>query len=468
MWCSGATGPTGATDPPEPQGGLGTANMLLNAIGPQDRALTQDPEFTFWKEDHHRYQHHPFGQENVEFLFGNTPDGTVTTFFDRVHHVDVPVDVGDLLGPLVLQVTVPPLLQNIYGSNYVRWAYGGVLAIVDKVQLTANGVILQEFSNRVMDMEAEMTVKSERIRGYNQMTGRTRSSSATESNTYYLPLPFWFCRTEGSSRPYLPLCSLSKEVALNVRVHIKPLMHCVNANRLFSNLIENQVLLGSVQMRLMADVVTLDPAERVLFTTRKDKRYLIEEYQEQEDALEAGVVSVTTELAHSRSVKRLHWVLQDAADGFPNTLFGNQHLRYDGYSKLFLEANYNSEGAIMYPPPIRTAQILIGNDAREPLAPTESAWQVTDRRVDSTFYTKVQPLLYEGCNSYLKNYIFGYFFALHPFAYAPSGAYNMSSSSNHLHITLVPNLRRTNLYIYSVGYNVLKIADGAPVRLFID
>lgn len=465
MWCDDTTDVPLDNDPPAAR------HHMLYATGPQDEVLTNNPEYTFWKTEHTQY--HSFGQETKEYLFKDSlPDGTLKQAFGRVHTTKIPVDDADLLGPLVLQVSLPPLLQSKWfgnrRTNWIRWSYGGVLALVKKVELVANGTILQEFNSRILDMEANMVVSKDHQRGYNRMTGRNESNLALEPTFYYLPLPFWFCRTTGTSRPYLPMCALSRNVTLELRVTWEPLSSCVNANHAVS--VENEdILLGDVKMTLLASIVTLDPSERMLFTTANEKRYLIEEYQEQEDAIQPGTVEITKEIAISRNIKRLHWVVQDAADVMPNTLIGNNKLRYEGYSQLFLETNYNSDGAIMYPPPIRSCQLLFSSEPREPLGPGESTWLVSGERVDSMFYTKVQPLLYEGCNSHLKNYIFGYFFALHPFAFEPSGTYNMSATTNHLHLTLMPNLRRTNLYIYSVGYNILKIdIDGQPSVMFAD
>lgn len=468
MWCGPVTeAPTMTTEVP-------STKKVLTSKGAQDAALTENPEFTFWKNDYH--QHYAFGKETKEYHLQSSRDGSVTPCFGHTHTLRIPVDDADLLGPLTLQITLPALLQTVQTSTYTKWAYGGVLSLVEKIEFVANGAILQQFSNRVMDIESNMVTTSEHKRGFDMMTGRNKQSDGLQETTYYLPMPFWFCRTKGNALPYFPLCALSREVLLELRLTMKPLIQCVNANRTFLDLKEADILLGSVKMAVLAETVLLHPEERVLYTNRKDRHYLIEEFQEQEDAFEPGVSNMSTELTFSRNIKRLHWVLQDVADTVPNTVFGNNTLKYDGYSQLFLEGNYNSENAVMYPPPIRTCQLLFSNNPREPLAPTESSWEVSAEKVDSMFYTKVQPLLYEGCNSFLPNYIFGYFFSLHPFEYSPSGSYNMSATTNHLHMTLVPSdnrgfsgLRRTTLFIYSVGYNILKIStDGEPVVMFID
>ena len=199
MWCDDTTDVPLDNDPPAAR------HHMLYATGPQDDVLTNNPEYTFWKTEHAQY--HSFGQEIKEYLFKDSlPDGTLKQAFGRVHTTKIPVDDADLLGPLVLQVSLPPLLQSKWfgnrRTNWIRWSYGGVLALVKKVELVANGTILQEFNSRILDMEANMVVSKDHQRGYNRMTGRNESNLALEPTFYYLPLPFWFCRTTGTSRQY--------------------------------------------------------------------------------------------------------------------------------------------------------------------------------------------------------------------------------------------------------------------------
>lgn len=488
--------------------------LLAPNNGPQDEYLYVEDGRTLFKEDHNRVQHPPFGKESRDYLFDTEPDGALpgTTSFGHRHTCSIPSDDADLLGNVVLALTLPPLRQHVTLTNswgsaattgYTRWAYGGVAAVVEKIDMVVDGYVLQQYTGRVLDVESLMNVPPSARVGYDRMTGRGSQHDGRSEVTYYLPVPFFFCRraddvgsgggaaigsSGGSSasatnvvgddgnttdgRPFFPLCALRRGLQVQVRVALRPLVQCVNSNHMLrsEDVTAERFLTGSVRARLIADVYLLDPSERNLFRTRRTRNYLMEEVQQQEDIVEAGVLNVTREISLNRSTKRIHWMLQDAADTFPNTLVGNKHLLYDGYNQLFLEANRDSGSAALYPPPIRTCQLLLGNLPREPQALTERSWQETEERVDGVYFTHLQPLLYEGCNSPPgRNYVFGYFFALRPFAFAPSGSYNMTVSKNHLHMRLNPNLRRTNLLVYSVSYNVLRVSeDGEVMVVFVD
>lgn len=439
----------------------------LYAFGPQDTDLTDDPDVTFWKEDLEAFQYAPFGQETRECTFRNERQDAGNTFFDQKLMCTISPSDVDMLGSLTLQMTLPTLRQvveqNRTRTSYVKWAYGGVAALVEYVEIASNGVVLQRFDGRALDIESQMRVPPEQKRGYDDMTGRNGQHDGRTARPFYLPLPFWFCdRRRREGVPYLPVCAMRRTTRVDVTVKILPLIRCVNANRMLdaSSLVESDVLTEPVHMVLLADTVILDHTERLLFTGYgRSRSYLIEEVQQQEDVVEVGTLDYTLTLEARGCVKRMHWVIQDVSDSFPNTLTGNRHLAYDGYHQLFLEANRNSENAVVYPPPIRTCQILFSGNAREPYAFSETGWNVSRERVDASFYTVVQPLIYHGCNASLKDHIFSYFFALRPFEFQPSGSFDMTIGTNQLHLTFVPGLRRLRVFVYTVGYNVLRITE---------
>lgn len=461
--------------------------------GAQDEYLYVPTGRTLFKEDLAEMQHPPFGSETRVYRFGTDPDGTLnpatgsSEIFGTSYTCAIPVDDADLLGNVVLEVTLPPLRQQVsvrtsWGTSvetsYVRWAQGGVTALIERVEFLVGGYVLQQQSGRVIDAESLMRVPPAARHGYDRMTGRNRQHLGDREVTWYLPLAFFFCQSaststerEGDGRPMFPLCALRSGMAVELRVTLRPLVQCLNANHVVRHEdVTHARFVGAdepVRMRLWADLYVLDAAERLEYQERKVRHYLFEEIQEQEQLVEAGRTEVTCEITLNRSTKRLHWMLQDYADTFPNTLTGNRHFAYDGYSRLFLEANQNALNAQLYPPPIRTCQLMLGNLPREPKGLTECSWlRDNEQRVDGVYYTHLQPLMYQGCNAPVgRNYVFGYFFALRPMHFSPSGTYNLSVSTNHLRMRLNPNLRRTQLLLYSVGYNVLRVSEAGEVMV---
>ena len=386
------------------------------------------------------------------FSSSNTMD-----IFGQVLSTSIPVDDGVLLGNVTLEISLPVLPQIVQGvrsqSSYVKWSPGGVMMLIDRVEFVVNGITLQSFSGTVLDIESFLNVPVSASKGYEAMTGRGKQHDGLSPITYYLPIPFWFCR-DGA---YFPLCSLSVNNRVDIRFSFKRITECIQSNRLFNQF----PTLEGVTCKLLGDIYHTTAKERLeLVDQYRRKDFLIEEYQEQSEIIEPNLEEIKREILFSRSIKRLHWVLQDSSDIFHNTVLGNYRMLYDGWDQLYIQAKSQT----VLDPPIKTAQLYFGSDEREPLA-----FVSNKTRVQAEFYTKINPYKFAGCNTRMKNYIYSYFFCLDPFkTNIPSGHYNFSTLTNFLHITMEPGLRRTELFLYSVGYNICRFENGQVELFFVD
>jgi hypothetical protein len=417
--------------------------------------LTKTPEFTYWKSPFKQYSH--FGQSTKEYRFGSS---ATLQILGKTLTTTIPVDDGTLLGPLTLEINLPPLTQRVLGkrsySSFVKWSDGGVTTLIDRIEFVVNGHVIQSFSGKVLDIESYLSVSPTHARGFDKMTGRNGQHDGKTPLSYYLPLPFWFCK----KRAFFPLCSLSVQSRVQLRVRFKRIDECVQSNRLLSQIPLSDSI-GSC--KLIADVFHTTMKDRLEIVDQyRRKDLLIEEYQEQEEIIEPNLSEVRRELLFSRSVKRIHWVLQDSSDIFNNTVLGNYSMLYNGWDQLHIQARAQT----LLQPPIKTAQIYMGSDEREPLAFVRNEDKT---RVQADFYTKIQPYKYKGCNTNLKKYIYSYFFAIDPFnVNVPSGHYNFSPLTNFLHITMQKNLRRTELFLYAVGFNICRFENGQVELYFVD
>jgi hypothetical protein len=427
--------------------------VQLSSKGPQDEYLTKDPDFTFWKTSFYQYAH--FGQSVKEYRFGSSERMQI---LGQTLTCNLPVDDGSLLGPLTLEISLPALTQRVIGnrsySSFVKWCHGGAMMLINRIEFIVNGNILQTFSGKVLDIESNLSVSPNHAAGYDKMTGRNQEHDGKTAISYYVPLPFWFCKFRAS----FPLCLLGLQTTVQFRVKLNNIIDCVQSNRQIDSMpAENSI--GSC--KLIADLYHIDAKERLEMVDRYSRKdVLIEEYQEQEEVIEPNLAEVKREILFSRCIKRIHWVLQDSSDKFPDNVLGNHPLRYDGWDQLYIQ----SKSQTILLPPIKTAQIYLGSDEREPLS-----FNLDKTRVHADFYTKIQPYKYSGCNTNFKNYIYSYFFALDPFTInIPSGHYNFSPLTNFIHIKLEQNLRRVEMFMYAVGFNICRFENGQAELFFVD
>ena len=435
--------------------------MQLVAYGAQDLILTGTPQITFFKLVHRR--HTNFAIQSIEQVFNGTAGfgRKVTCTIART---------GDLVGSMFLQVDLPHL-QNwrdqlsmpveTHGHiSSVAWVNSIGHALIGAVSVEIGGQKIDEHYGTWLEIWDELTTKTEKRAGYNQMVGKYASDIGLRNNgllgrTYYVPLQFWFCQNPGLA---LPLIALQFH---EVKVHVtfSSLDRCLVALDAAGDRISGASMNVKTapdtaytfsNCALWVDYIYLDAEERKRFAGMKHD-YLITQlqYAGQETITAFTGQTNKVRLNFNHPVKELIWTLQHQ----DNTTAGLKNNDWFNFSS-------NTPGS-------RNPQY-----SRDLLAKAQLKLNGHDRfdARPASYFRLVQPYQYHTCVP--SKHIYVYSFALRPEEHQPSGACNFSRiDTAHLeYATTVPDKlpggkaywqgKTGQIDIYAVNYNVLQVRNG--------
>ena len=397
---------------------MGGGLMQLVAYGAQDIYLTGNPQITFFKVVYRR--HTNFSMEAIEQTFngsvgfGNRVSATISRN-------------GDLVSRLYVQ------WNPAHIRTKTATAAGNTL--LSETEIEIGGQKIDKQSNLWMttwdwlstpNPTGAITAANTSVTGF--FTGATLEqissfnhyygTATTATDTAYVPLKFWFCRNPGLA---LPLIALQyHEVKVNITFASEK--HVASATN------------GSLDVKLWADYIYLDTDERRRFA-QVSHEYLIEQVQEQT----CSTGNKNFEVNFNHPVKELIWVGKGTA----------------------IVASPTAQGP--------GAPYVTADDFGPGSATSECTWQLKlnghDRFAarDSRYFTRTQVLAHHtgfggldaaGC----RDSIAVYSFALKPEEHQPSGTCNFSRIDNAQLITNVET--KTDMQLYAVNYNVLRIMSG--------
>jgi hypothetical protein len=433
--------------------------MQLVAYGAQDIILTGNPQITFFKLVHRR--HTNFAIQSIEQVFNGTAQWgrKVTCTIART---------GDLVSGMCLQVELPALVGWRPPGNataeisQLAWTNSIGHALIQSVSVEIGGQKIDEHYGTWMEIWDELTTKSEKRAGYNQMIGKYSSdiglrNNALTNRTYYIPLQFWFCTNPGLA---LPLIALQfHEVKLNVQ--FRKLEECVVAlntagDRCSPEAINGWTLASSAftfsSCSLWVDYIYLDTDERKRFA-KMTHDYLITQLQYAGASTLSGFTGTASKipLNFNHPVKELVFTLQHKANmqtGLSNNDWFNFSSNTPGSRNP-----YNSRDLLQ-----RAHLKLNGHD------------RFDDR--PASYFRLVQPFNHHTCVPSKNIYV--YSFALRPEEHQPSGACNFSRidnsqlefvTTNPTKLPCLPvggtwNNTSGQIDIYAINYNVLQVRNG--------
>ena len=410
--------------------------LQLVAVGKQDIFLTGNPEITWFKMVYRRYTN--FAIESQVMYFDGDPD------FGKRLSCLVPRR-GDLLGPMVLEVTLPAL--TLTDGTPVSYVNSIGHALIDEITLEIGEQEIDTQTGEWMEMWTSVATTSMQRDGLNDMLGRVDNYIAPQNFgpiKLYIPLRFWFCKNPGQ---YLPLLALQYH-PIRINLKLKPLQSLFFTNQLSINC--NTLSVNPVKitdLRLYGDYVYLDVEERRRFVSNTHE-YLIEQTQYTADiAIPIGATSSTVRLEFNHPIRELLWVIQRSA-----MVTNHEYFNYS--SSSILEAGVRRD---------LLASAILQLDGYDRF----------DVR-DAGYFRLVQPYYHHTAvpnNSFLYNYCF----ALRPEELQPSGSLNASRIDSFvLQMTLVPDSTsgitppRGNAVarVYATNHNVLRIVNGFGGLLF--
>jgi len=238
---------------------MGGGLLQLVAYGAQDVYLTGNPQITFFKVVYRR--HTNFSIESIQQTFNGTVNANsrVTCQISRN---------GDLVHKIYVAFKHTASTQDT--TNATKF--------IDKVEIEIGGQMIDRQYGDWMEIWNELSLPAGKKEGWKKMT-----SDASENETRYVPLEFWFCRNIGLA---LPLIALQyHEVKINIEFGS-------------SNLTNEDVT-------LWADYIFLDTDERRRFA-QLSHEYLIEQVQFT-GAEQMTSNKLTAKLSFNHPVKELIW-----------------------------------------------------------------------------------------------------------------------------------------------------------------
>lgn len=416
--------------------------MQLVAYGAQDIYLTGNPQITFFKVQYRR--HTNFAIESIRQVFnGSASTGTrVTATISRN---------GDLIGPIYLQATLPSFVATPASAAYVS-SLGH--ALISEVEVEIGGQRIDKQYGWWLEVWSELSQSESALNGYRELVAKALVSSAASSvlvtnytnpgrtnllaspanGSFVLKVPFqfWFNRNPGL---YLPLIALQyHEVKINLTLASATLICTTAASATFSSTPE-----------LWVDYVYLDTDERRKFA-QVSHEYLIEQLQfTGTESVASGAGTVSYRLNFNHPTKELIWHLQDQTVANGGTSSVNPFFFANPSGTGPASNNANLTGAAMLDWFNSAKLQLNGHDRFESR--------------DALYFRNLVPW---QCHTRVpRSPIYVYSFALKPEEHQPSGTLNFSRIDNAtLQIAFSGVSAATNLFIYCVNYNVLRIMSG--------
>jgi Major capsid protein N-terminus/Large eukaryotic DNA virus major capsid protein len=416
--------------------------LQLVALGKQDIFLTGNPQTTWFKSVYRRYTN--FAVESQSMYFDGDPDfgKRLSCLVQRR---------GDLLGPLVLEVTLPAL--TLAGTTtpvpYVN-SIGHMLIEQITLEIGENEIDTQ--TGEWMELWTNLTVPASKRQAYNEMLGRVEpyiQPSTYGPTKVYIPLQFWFCKNPGS---YLPLLALQFH-PIRINLKLRRLQDLFYTGQLVTDcttLAVNPVKI--TDLRLWGDYVYLDVEERRRFVANPHE-YLIEQVQYTPPIpIPVGSTTVSARLEFNHPIRELIWVVQ-------RDQMQNLHEWFNYSSTSITEVGRRQDL-------LATAVLQLDGFDR---------FEVRD----AGYFRLLQPMQHHTTVPQ-GDFIYVYSFALQPEDLQPTGSMNASRIDNlvlqagiqadtGLPISdpnYVPARGNSHITIFATNDNVLRIVNGFGGLLF--
>lgn len=173
--------------------------VQLGLTGPQDAFLTQDPEYTFFNQKARKYTH--FALEHVRLDF----DGTVD--FGNTVTCKVPMNIGDLIKTVSLEIDMPPGIYVKYMGNL----------IIEYIDFKIGGSIIQRINADYLIIHSEIQVSESKQSGLVETLGQNVTPNILYgTKKIFIDIPFYFLNNPGLA---VPLCAITKqEVEFDVKI----------------------------------------------------------------------------------------------------------------------------------------------------------------------------------------------------------------------------------------------------------
>ena len=421
--------------------------IQLEASGPQDRFFTIDPDYTYFLESFKK--HSNFSNEFVDIDSENKAN-----FGGKARFI-ISQNQGDLLKTLSLRVKLPDIATPLWG--YID-SIGH--ALIEYVDLIIGGKVIQRITSDYLQIYSEHNVTQTKQFALDELVGKyperaagnrvsdreilCHLGAAAGIEEYFIDLPFYFYN---NPKLAIPLCSIKKqEVEVEIKMrNYEDLIVKVDGSKPITEV--NEVL-ELVECQLCAEVVFLDPCERIKLENEK-KDYIITQIQQNVFDVDAGVNEAKVKLDFVNPVKEIYFVIQ--RQGNTGTGEGEFITPFDYDNTLLTE----SDAYILYENLNYLTLSLDGLDI------------ITQDTGNVIFLKAIQAAIHHSKTQLLRRF-YSYSFALEPEKWYPTGQINFSLIKEqilNLSLTSCTDYNR-QIRVYALSYNILRVGEGTAQTLF--
>lgn len=424
--------------------GSGTGALTaLAAIGPQDPYIYGGQ--SFWIPEIKQHTAFVLTQRVSLPLSGNTYLGTTK-------QVDIfPRESGDLLSNMYLQFSLPALPAGTYYTELVG------RAVIAKAEFLVDGIAYETITDDMYILNDQLFLDAdEKLAMYQLVSNGTPEGSnvvATSAVSCIVPLDFFFCRRFSHRRknkaPYFPLCAMTAST-VSVRFTF-------NSNTWITNATTSVDLINP---RLLIEEVTLTPAERLYYKSRKHRFKIPRRWNEAVQNFTNGVARVN--LTANFPVSMMMWFIRNKRyEDEKTAAYYNSRYAY-GYTTQYILAatpvTFFNGVTLRYIDTIDYATLYLNNN------------NVLSNFPGGLYYTFKQAVDH-GLSVPTKN-IYMYCFSERPTEYNQGGALDftqLNAQTTHLDIKFLeqyaPQIQQEfSLNMFYYGYAVFEI-DGGRARL---
>ncbi len=409
---------------------MGGGLLDLVAKGGQDIYFVCNPEVSFFKKVYKR--HTNFAIEQQKYLF----DGDIN--FGRTSTFTIPRQ-GDLLKSLFIQFELPNINTNP-DTNITKYVNYIGYSLIDYIEISIGEQVIDRLTGEWMYIINELSYSEDKKEGYNNMVGGNNNFSnyrpinGTSKGNFIVPINFWFTKDIGLA---LPLVSLQYH-DVKITLKLKPLKEIFISQT--GSLSDEDIKITKCNISL--EYIYLDSIERRLFA-QNNHEYLIKQTQYNlNNHISANLSKKRIDLNFNHPVIELVFVVQRKDRFTTSANSGNDYFNYSSNS------NFDNIDTI------KNAQILLNNEERTPLM---SAKECRYLNVINT-HTSIP-----------NNVIYVYSFSMNPESFQPSGSCNFSRFDNkELALEFVDNIAISEVKVFAVNYNILRISKGMGGLAYIN
>jgi hypothetical protein len=412
--------------------------MQLVAYGAQDVYLTGNPKVTFFQAVYKR--HTNFAMENIEQTVNGTASnsGRVSVTIARN---------GDLVSDMYVELKAKATIIKTAG-DVADDCWAAERAIKD-VELSIGGQRIDKHYQRWWRLYSELYLDESKKATWGKMTSPATNGVLANhvGGKMYLPLIFFFNRNPGLA---LPLIALQyHEVRMDFDLSSE-----------FSLYTDNSTF------KVWANYIYLDTEERRRFA-QKGHEYLIEQVQHTgSDAMAAAGSTKQIRLSYNHPVKELVFCADQGSVSHANLwnfTSSTQVVTTDAGAQLPSTTSSVVPTSLSGAPQLKVTEGVAAwtEEADGPIETFKLVLNGQDRfkEQDGKYFNSVQPFQHHSGSPVPG--VYAYSFALKPEEHQPTGTCNFSRIDNaQVAIKTKYGAAATNLNMFAVNYNVLRIQSG--------